>query len=136
VARAARRARIGRVAREVTIRHDVDLRQQLGERAHGGRLPGPRRPDDQHAADRRVDGVEQERLLETLLLDDRREGEVAEAHVMTSRFPNVGSACTIGGNCQVPIRGTAVSRLTFTSIRYGLPALKAVSNASERSPGW
>src|SRR6202022_821511 len=62
--------------------------------------------------------------------------QAGDAHVMTSRFPNVGSAWTIGGNCHVPISGTAVSRLTLTSTRYGLPALNAVSNASARSPGW
>ena len=49
--------------------------------------------------------------------------------------PKVGSAWTIGGNCQVPISGTAVSRLTFTSTTNGPPALRAVSNASPRSPG-
>ena len=48
----------------------------------------------------------------------------------------MGSACVIGGNCQVPISGTAVSRLTFTSMTYGVPAFRAVSNASARSPGW
>ena len=42
----------------------------------------------------------------------------------------------IGGNCQVPISGTAVSRLTFTSTTNGPPAFSAVSNASARSPGW
>ena len=35
----------------------------------------------------------------------------------------------------VPISGTAVSRLTFTSITYGVPADSAVSNAEARSLG-
>src|SRR5207253_2308781 len=135
-ARAARGTHIGRIAGKRTVGDDVDLRQQLRQPPHGRRLPGPGWADDQHAADRRVHGVEQERPLETLLLDDRGERKEPQAHVMTSRFPNVGSACTIGGNCQVPISGTAVSRLTLTSRRYGLPAFRAVSNASARSPGW
>ena len=53
----------------------------------------------------------------------------------TSGFPNVGSACGIGAKCHVPISGTAVSRFTFTSMTYGVPAASAVSNAEPRSAG-
>src|SRR6266508_6921995 len=66
----------------------------------------------------------------------RERAESERRHVITSLFPNVGSACTIGGNCHVPISGTAVSRLIFTSTTYGPPDFSAVSNASARSPGW
>ena len=112
---AAGGARRRRVARERAVGDDLDLGHQLREAAHGGRLAGPARPLDQHAADGRVDGVEQERLLEALLLDDRRE-RVRRDQLRISGFPNVGSACGIGAKCQVPMSGTAVSRLTLTSI--------------------
>jgi hypothetical protein len=81
-----------RVARERAVGDDGDLRQQLGEPPDRGRLPRAARALDQDAADRRVDRVEQECLLEALLPDDRGEREVAELYVITSRFPNVGSA--------------------------------------------
>src|SRR6185312_1515656 len=123
-------ARIVWTARERAVGHHVDLGQELGEAAHGGRLPGAAAALDQDAADRRVDRVEQERPREALLPDDRGEREVPELdYVITSRFPKVGSACVIGGNCQVPISGTAVSRLIFTSTTNGPPAFIAVSNA-------
>jgi hypothetical protein len=105
------------VARERTVGDDGDLREELSEAANRGRLARAARPLDQDAADRGIERVEQKCLLEAPLLDDRGEREVAGlVYVITSRFPKVGSACVIGGNCQVPISGTAVSRLTFTSI--------------------
>src|SRR5581483_11243325 len=137
---AARVARGVRRARERAVGDDGDLRQELREPADGGRLAGPARPLHEDAADGRIDGVEQERPLEALLLDDCREREEADGRPYptgwTNRLPKVGSACTIGGNCQVPISGTAVSRFTFTSTTYGRPAESAVANASARSPGW
>ena len=102
------------VAREGAVGHDLDLRQELGEAADGGGLAGAARALDEDAADGGVDGVDQERLLEALLVDDGRER--VQAHERTSGFPNVGSACGIGAKCHVPISGTAVSRLTLTSI--------------------
>jgi hypothetical protein len=111
----ARPARVVGRTGEHAVCDGGDLRQQLGQAADRGRLAGAARPLDQDTADRRVDRVEQERPNEALLPDDRREREVAELYVITSRFPNVGSAWVIGGNCQVPISGTAVSRLTLTS---------------------
>src|SRR5262249_58235010 len=109
----ARSARVVRVARKRAVRHDGDLREQLGEPTDRGRLAGPARPLDQDAADRGTDRVEQERLLEALLPDDRRKREVAEPYVITSRFPNVGSACVIGGERPRPPRGAAVCRGVF-----------------------
>ena len=110
---AAGGARLLRVAREGAVRDHFDLRQELCERPHGGRLPGSARALDEDASDPGVHGVDQERPLEALLVDDR--GERVQAQVSTKRLPNVGSACWIGGNFQVPISGTAVSRFTRTS---------------------
>ena len=76
-------------------------------------FPVPLGSLDEEPADRRLDGVEQKRRLQALLLDDRGEGVVDQ--VRTRRLPKVGSACVIGGNFHVPISGTAVSRLTLTS---------------------
>ena len=65
---------VGRVAAEVAAFDDVVLRQQPGQRAHGGRLAGPLFPSDEHPADGRDDGVENQRELHRLLADDRGEG--------------------------------------------------------------
>ena len=77
-------------------------------------LPVPLGPSTRTPAHGGVDGVDQERLHEALLVDDGRER--VQAHERTRGFPNVGSACGIGAKCHVPISGTAVSRLTLTSI--------------------
>ena len=66
-----RRRRRG--TREGTAGHDLDLSQQRGQATHRRRLGRAARPLDEHPADRRRDGRQQERLLEALLLDDRAE---------------------------------------------------------------
>ena len=54
-----------------------------------------------------------------------------------SGFPNVGSACGIGAKCQVPISGTAVSRLTLTSITYGRAGRESgLERRSAGRTGW
>ena len=64
---------VGRVAAEVAAFDDVVLRQQPGQRAHGGRLAGPLLAPNEHAADHRVDGVQDQGELHLVLSDDRRE---------------------------------------------------------------
>ena len=97
-------------------------------------LPVPLGPDDEHASDRRVDGVEQESRREALLLDDRGERIVCRS-AQDQRLPE----CGLGLRDRVELpgadQGTAVSRLTRTSTTYGFPAARAVSSAAPRSLG-
>ncbi len=64
-----------RAAGEAAALDHLDLREQPGEGAHGGGLGGAALAPDQHAADGRVDGVEDERHLHRLLAHQRGEGE-------------------------------------------------------------
>ena len=50
-------------------------REQRRQRAHGGRLRRPALAAHEHAADLRADGVDEQRLEQRLLADDRRERE-------------------------------------------------------------
>jgi hypothetical protein len=75
---AARALRRGGIAHERAVGDDVDLRQQLGEAAHGGRLGGAAGPAHEQPADGGVDRVEQQRALQALLLDDGREREAGQ----------------------------------------------------------
>src|SRR6185436_3148748 len=49
-----------RIAVIRTTSNDVDLRQQIRERAHRSRLPCAAMPHDQNTADQRVDDVQQQ----------------------------------------------------------------------------
>ena len=64
-----------RVAAEVAALDHVLLREESRERADGGGLRGALLAADQHAADRGVDGVQDQGELHPLLADDRGEGE-------------------------------------------------------------
>ena len=60
------------------------LRQESRERADRSGLARPAIPEDQHAADRWVDGGDQQRQLDLVLTDDGRERkDVAPAHDAT-----------------------------------------------------
>ncbi len=101
--RAVRAARVGSggVAGEPAAGHDVRGRQQRGQAADHGRLRGALLAPDQHAADGRRHGVEQQCELEVSHPDDRGERVVRPArwlgpswlgwgwHHRASSFPGV-----------------------------------------------
>ena len=62
------------MAPEVAALDDLLVGQQARQRAHRSRLPGSLLTPNEHASDRRVDGVEHEGELHLVLSDDRREG--------------------------------------------------------------
>ena len=65
----------GRVAAVVAAHDDLDLGQQARQRPNGRRLGGALLATDQHAAEARVDGVQEQRPLHPLLADQRGERE-------------------------------------------------------------
>ena len=64
-----------RIAAEVTVRYDVDLRQEEGQRARRGAFGGAALAAYQHPADLRMDGVQNQRAFHALLADDARKWE-------------------------------------------------------------
>jgi len=54
---------------------DLDIGQQVGQAAHAGRLAGAARPDQQHAADCRVDHRQQQGHAHFVLSHDCQKGE-------------------------------------------------------------
>jgi hypothetical protein len=65
------------VAAEVAVGHHLDLRQEEGQGAGGRALGRAALAADQHAADLRVNGVEDQGALHALLADDSSEREDA-----------------------------------------------------------
>ena len=59
-----------RVAVEAASLHDFELGQQGGQRTRRGRLGRAALAADQHAADLRVDGIQDQRAFHALLTDD------------------------------------------------------------------
>ncbi|CAK0431398.1 Uncharacterised protein [Burkholderia pseudomallei] len=70
-AREVERTRHLLVAGRQRQRDEAPLGQQLGERARGGRFRGAARAAHEHAAQARIDGDEQQRLLQRRLADQR-----------------------------------------------------------------
>jgi hypothetical protein len=63
-----------------------DLRQERGQRPHGGGLARAAVAEDEHAADAGVDGGEDHRLLHLVLADDGGEGEgLSHAAILSGR---------------------------------------------------
>ncbi len=79
-----------RVAPEMTAFHHLLVRKQTCQRSHRRGLAGAFLAADEHAPDRRVDGVENQRELHLILADDRGEG--------------VGVAVYCHGTCNVTDR--------------------------------
>ena len=71
----AQRLAVVGIAAEVAAFDDRVLGQQLRQRAHGGGLAGALLAADEHPADRRLYGVEDQRQLHRLLADDGSERE-------------------------------------------------------------
>lgn len=64
----------GGVAGEPAAVDDVEVGQERGEGAHDGGFRGALLTSDQHTADRRGDGVDQQRQFQVVHADDRAEG--------------------------------------------------------------
>ncbi len=58
------------IAAKVTVGHGADFGQQEGQGTGGGTFSRAALAADQHAADLRMDGIEDERALHALLADD------------------------------------------------------------------
>ncbi|MCY1493360.1 hypothetical protein D9M68_271960 [compost metagenome] len=72
---------------------EAAVRQQLGQSPGAGRLGGAARPLDQHAADLRVDGGEQQRQLQLRLAVQGGEGVLRGHGHRSSRCCSAASRC-------------------------------------------
>ena len=81
------------VAAEVAVGHDLDFGQQEGQGAGRRALGRAALAADQHAADLRMDGVEDERSLHALLADDggKRENAWHQKCLQSVRYRQIAS---------------------------------------------
>src|SRR6266851_1010248 len=84
----AQRLPVGGITAEMATLDHLVLGKEPGQCAHGGRLAGPLLAPDEDAADRRHDGVEDQRQLHRLLADDCCEGEAVAVELYAHPIKN------------------------------------------------
>src|SRR5712692_5017512 len=112
---AQRLADVGIAAEVAALDHQV-LGQKPGQRPDGGRLASALLAPDEHAADRRHDGIEDEGQLHRVLAHDRRErknvtverdAHVSDAHVSKDRWAQTPSLRSAAGPSPNPVPAAA-----------------------------